>query len=149
MKRLDDGEKGSSPLISIRLPQKTSELLEALIANMPPHPIAGAPKPAAVYRAVFEAGLEVITRREGIQVGEEPSPIAAKPDRPKARKVMGRDGVMRAVTNGGAKTNGAPAVHRASRARAERRAAARQAAGCTCGRNHVRTCKLYPHPATA
>src|SRR5262245_12682726 len=37
-------------------------------------------------------------------------------------------------------------VHRASRARAERRAAARAAAGCTCGRNHVATCKLYPHP---
>ena len=132
MKRLDNGE-GNSPLISIRLPQKTTELLDALIANLPPHPV-GPPPRSMVIRAVIDAGIEALAIREGIKLGTTPKPINGKVRR-KARP---------------AKTSEPKAdVHPHSRARAEKRAEARRAAGCTCKSRHVPACKLYGQPQSA
>lgn len=131
MKRLDNGE-GNSPLISIRLPQKTTELLDALIAKLPPHPV-GPPPRSMVIRAVIDAGIEALAIREGIKLGTTPKPINGKAAR-KARPA--------------AKTSDPKAVHPRSRARAEKRAAARLAAGCTCKSRHVPPCKLYQPSAT-
>jgi hypothetical protein len=135
MKRLDDGE-GSSPLISIRFPKKTTELLDALIANMPPHPIAGPPPRSMVLRAVVEAGIEALASREGIKLGttSKPSNGVAKVAARKTIRPTGRP--AKATTDLGS-------VHPRSRARAEKRAAARLAAGCTCKSRHVPGCKLY------
>jgi hypothetical protein len=130
MKRLDNGE-GNSPLISIRLARKTTELLDALIGALPPHPIGPPPK-SMVLRAVIDAGIEALAIREGLKIGGPPKPIneriARKSRAPKSRAAD--------------KT-----VHPRSRARAEKRAAARLAAGCECKSRHVPPCKLYRAPA--
>lgn len=122
MKRLDIGE-GNSPLIAIRIPEKTTERLKTLIAKMPPHPIAGPPARTMVIRAVVEAGIEALASREGIKLGT--APINEKA----ASKVR-------------ASKSDAKTVHPRSRVRAEKRAAARLAAGCTCKSRHVPPCKL-------
>ena len=148
MKRLENGE-GSSPLISIRLQQKTTELLDALVANLPPHPVAGPQPRSMVLRAVIDAGIEAIAVREGIKgikVGSAaPKPVARKA--PRRRVLQGHefDDVRRAS----AKTSDGKPVHPRSRARAEKRAAARRAAGCTCKSRHVPPCKLYRQPSAA
>lgn len=133
MKRLDNGE-GSSPLISIRLPRQTTELLDALIAGLPPHPVGPPPK-SMVLRAVIEAGIEALAIREGIKIGGSAKPInggiARKPSRAPKNKAKAEKTI----------------VHPRSRARAEKRAAARLAAGCTCKSRHVPPCKLYRAPA--
>jgi hypothetical protein len=129
MKRLENGE-GNSPLVSIRLPHKTSELLDALIANLPPHPV-GPPPRSMVLRAVIDAGIEAIAKREGlngIKVGSATKPNNEKKASRKARA---------------SKTSDAKTLHPRSRARAEKRAAARLAAGCTCTSRHIPPCKLY------
>jgi predicted DNA-binding protein len=136
MKRLDNGE-GNSPLISIRLPKQTTEQLNSLIASLPPHPVVGSPSRAMVLRAVIEAGIDAIAIRERIKLGTTPKPsngakAARKTTRP-AKKT----------------TTDLKAVHPRSRARAEKRAAARLAAGCTCTSRHVQGCKLYHATAIA
>jgi hypothetical protein len=113
------------------------ELLEALIANLPPHPIAGPPPRLMVVRAVIDAGIEAIAAREGIKVGA--TPTTTKPSNGKARN--GKAGKARPAKKD------PKAVHPHSRARAEKRAAARLAAGCTCASNHVPACKLYRQPS--
>lgn len=133
MKRLDDDGEGSSAQIGIRLPLKTTELLDGLIAGLPPHPIGGPPSRSMVLRAVIEAGIEALASREGIKLGTAPKPIKEKVTRRGAS---------------GAKTSDGKTVHRASRARAERRAEARRKAGCTCKSKHVPTCKLYGQPSS-
>lgn len=89
-----------------------------------------------VIRAVIDAGIEALAIREGIgplKIGTATKP-ATKPSKEKAAKVRT------------SKATGAKTVHRASRARAEKRASARLAAGCTCKSRHVPTCKLYQQP---
>lgn len=130
MRRLDDGE-GNSPLFSIRLPQKTTEQLDSLIASLD-HPL-GPPPRAVVIRAVIEAGIEALARREGIKLGSD----APKSNGKAARKVRA------------SKTSDATTVHPRSRVRAEKRAAARRAAGCTCKSRHVPPCKLSRAPIAA
>lgn len=137
MRRLDEGE-GSSRYVGGRIPRKTEEQLEALIANFPPHPIAGALSRAMIMRAVIEAGIKAIARSEGIKVEAEPNEAEPKPvhtngvaTRKARSKKPARAGDMKA------------AGHPHSRARAEKRAAARLAAGCTCKSRHVPPCKLY------
>lgn len=139
MRRLDEGE-GSSRYIGSRIPRETSEQLEALIANFPPHPIAGALSHAMIVRAVIEAGIKAIARSEGITLGAEPKPVhtngvATRKARSKKPAKPARPGDMKA------------AGHPRSRARAEKRAAARLAAGCTCKSRHVPPCKLYRQPS--
>lgn len=123
MKRLEQGE-GNSPAIMLRLRQKTTELLDELVERLPAHPIAGAQPRSAVLRAVIDAGIEVVAKREGVKLS-------------KAR---------RSKTSGSKASDG---IDRRSRARAEKRAAARLAAGCTCGPSHVRSCKLYSRHSSA
>jgi len=130
MKRLDSDGEGSTPQIGIRLPQKTTERLDALVANLPN--IIGPLPRAVVLRAVIEAGIDAIAMREGINIGgTAPKPSSEKATRKESASV--------------AKTSDGKTVHRASRARAERRAEARRKAGCTCKGKHVPTCKLYRH----
>jgi hypothetical protein len=131
MKRLDSDGEGSTPQIGIRLPQKTTERLDALIAGLPNNIIGPLPR-ATVLRAVIDAGIDAIAAREGINLGDGATP---KPNGKGARK----------ETASVAKTSDGKTVHRASRARAERRAEARRKAGCTCKGKHVPTCKLYRH----
>lgn len=137
MKRLDNGD-GVSPLLSVRLPQKTMELLDALIANLPPHPIAGPPPRLMVVRAVIDAGIEAIAAREGIKVGATPPTT-----KPSSSNGNGNGKARKARP---AKKD-PKAVHPGSRARAEKRAAERLAAGCTCTSRHVPGCKLYRQPS--
>ena len=132
MKRLDSDGEGSTPQIGIRLPQKTTERLDALIAGLPNNIIGPLPR-ATVLRAVIEAGIDAIAAREGINLG-----TTEKPERG-ARKESAHV----------AKTSDGKTVHRASRARAERRAEARRKAGCTCKGKHVPTCKLYRQPSSS
>jgi hypothetical protein len=127
MKRLDS--EGSCPQVGIRVPQKTIDALESLIASLPPHPIAGPLARADVLRAVLEAGIDALAIREGIKLGTAPKPTG---NGKAARKVRASS-----------KTTGAQTVHPRSRVRAEKRAAARLAAGCTCKSRHVPPCKLY------
>jgi hypothetical protein len=84
-----------------------------------------------VLRAVIDAGIEAVAMRERIKLGTAPKPINGKA----ARKA-------RAST-----TSEATTLHPRSRARAEKRAAARLAAGCTCKSRHVPPCKLYRQSA--
>lgn len=148
MKRLDNGE-GSSPLLAVRLPLKTMEQLDALVANMPPHPVAGPPPRLMVVRGVIEAGIATVASREGIKlavVGAAPKLNGSAPKPAKKKKLARKRRVLKGseFDNERVKT-----VHRASRARAEKRAAVRLAAGCTCASRHVPACKLYHAPATA
>jgi hypothetical protein len=133
MKRLDSDGEGSTPQIAIRLPQKTTERLDALVANLPN--IIGPLPRAVVLRAVIDAGIDAIAAREGINLGDGTTP---KPNGKGARKESASV----------AKTSDGKTVHRASRARAERRAEARRKAGCTCKGKHVPTCKLYRPPSS-
>lgn len=137
MKRLDDGE-GSSPQVGTRLSQKTAERLDELVAGLPPHPVAGTYSRAMVLRAVIEAGIEALAIQERVKLGAgaAPKPIHRKVQKAKSAK----------TPSDGAKTFDGKTVHRASRARAERRAEARRLAGCTCKGKHVPTCKLYHQP---
>ena len=129
MKRLETGE-GSSPLIWIRVHQKTADMLSELVERFPPHPVVGPHPRPTVLREVVEAGIEALAKREGIKLGT----AAVEP--PKGRRAS--------------KPAGGKSVHPNSRQRAEERAAARLAAGCKCGpHNHVRTCKLYRRSAAA
>lgn len=132
MKRLDSDGEGSTPQIGIRLPQKTTERLDALIAGLPSNIIGPLPR-ATVLRAVIDAGIDAIASREGINLG-----TAEKPEK----------GARKESANV-AKTSEGKTVHRASRARAERRAEARRKAGCTCKGKHVPTCKLYRQPSSS
>jgi hypothetical protein len=127
MQRIEDGE-GNSPLIAIRLPQKTTERLATLVDRLPPHPVAGRLKRADVLRGVIAAGIEAVAIREGIKLE-----AAARPANGKAKKPKTSDGK----------------IHPNSRSRAQKRAAARLAAGCTCGHSHVRACKLYRQSSAA
>lgn len=131
MKRLGDDGEGSSPLFSFRLPKKTAEQLDKLIASLPPNPIGPPPK-AMVIRAVVDAGIEALAISMGIKLDGPPKPINREIRAPEARCATR---VPKVRTSG--------SVHPSSRARAERRAEARSAAGCKCGRNHLRACKLY------
>lgn len=135
MKRLDSDGEGSTPQIGIRLPQKTTERLDALIANLPN--IIGPLPRATVLRAVIDAGIDAIAAREGINLGDGTTP---KPNGKGARKESAR---VAKTPDDVVKTSDGKTVRRASRARAERRAEARRKAGCTCKGKHVPTCKLY------
>jgi hypothetical protein len=93
-----------------------------------------------IVRAVIEAGIKAIARSEGITLGAEPKkPIHTNgvATRKARSKKPARPGDMKA------------AGHPRSRARAEKRAAARLAAGCTCKSRHVPPCKLYRQPSAA
>lgn len=136
MKRLENGE-GSSPLITIRLRQETSNTLGELVEKMPPHPVAGPQPRAMVLRAVIDAGIEALAKREGIKLGTvKAGPASEHRAAAKARR-------------GASKTSDGRTVHPHSRSRAEKRAAERLAAGCKCGNSHVRTCKLYNRHSSA
>jgi hypothetical protein len=133
MRRLDNGE-GSSPYLGIRLPERTHELLAELVAALPPKPFVGQPTRATVLREVIDTGIEAVAIREGIKLGSAPKSTNAKAPR-KAAKAP-------------AKPSDPKAVHPNSRARTERRLAARRAAGCTCKGHHIPTCKLYRAPSS-
>jgi hypothetical protein len=121
-------------MVTIRLRQQTAELLEKLVESLPAHPVVGPQPRAMVLRAVVDAGIEAVAKREGIKLRTVaktvPSKRAERPAEPRASK-----------------TSDGKTVHPNSRLRAEKRAAARLAAGCKCGHSHVRTCKLYRQSA--
>lgn len=82
--------EGGSPNIAIRLPRKTAELLDVLIASFPPHP-AGPLTRSHFIRTVIDAGIETLATRWNVQLEPTPKPVKEKSSR-KERKLSKRRG---------------------------------------------------------
>lgn len=134
MRRLEQGE-GNSPAFTMRLPQQMKDLLDELVEKLPRHPIVGAPERMDVIRAAIDAGIPVLAQREGVKLN--------------GLKKTGEKRSAEPRETRRSKTSDGRSVDVRSRARAEKRAAARLAAGCTCTHSHVRTCKLYSRHSSA